>query len=844
MPKANKFLFVAAGLFFILMLCAPVLSKAEGLMFSSNDSLVAKRTSYDVFKATTPVFKEHLLIDFDLVLWDKNHLGYIFNVSDKNNSYSLSYINTDNTSYLNFNIDRVSNKLKIPLQDSQLKKHKWIKVKVDFNLLNNTVTLYIDNKRYQATDLDFGGELPGKLMFGKNQYYTEVPNMAIRNLSVSDNSSKYFFPLNEWKGNAVHDADGDAIGFVENPIWLINDSYFWKPVYKHQFNEVAGLNYDTLKQRLFVYKTDSLLTYDPQTGLSSSITYKNTLPVKMVLGKSLFNARENKCYIYEAFYDKPYGKTSIAALDLNTLLWQNIGKATFPEQRHHHNSFFNGSQDSIYLFGGYGSFKYYNTFFRYNQSKDEWENVQFKGDRINPRFFSASGGAENKDEVFLFGGYGNQSGNQIIGGKQFYDLYRINLKTHTVKKCWNIQPEKEVFVPANNLIVSADKKYFYVLCYPHEVAKTSIRLYKFSIKDGSYEVVSAPIPVTSEKIETDINLFYNNKGDEFYCAIQEFTNPLNSTIKVYSLAAPPVSTADYLAAITPKKKMSASLLYIAIVCIVIVALLVLLYLWRKKQQPILKPDIEEESDKVLIPSEYRVKTNAVYLLGEFTVFDKNSRDISYLFSPKIKQLFLLILLNSKNGKGIGSKKISLTLWPDKDVAKTKNIKGVTFNHLRNSIADIKGLQLLFVNDTYVFETDDTFFCDYFVIYDQLNNASAERDQLIDEHYDLISRGGLLSEMADQWVDDFKQTYDEQLMDALSPQLDKLYKEKNFKLVLELSKLILHIDPFNDNAFKYELKSYKTTKGIEHSKKIYDHFAQEYSKSLGEDYPISFEKALQ
>jgi two-component SAPR family response regulator len=843
MPGANKFLFVVAKLLFVLMLCTPVFSKAEGLMFSSNDSLVAKRTSYDVFKTATPVFKDHLLIDFDLVLWDKNHLGYIFNVSDKNNSYSLSYINTDNTSYLNFNIDRVSNKLKIPLQDSQLKKHKWIKVKVDFNLLNNTVTLYIDNQRYQATDLDFGGELPGKLMFGKNQFYTEVPNMAIRNLSVSDNSSKYFFPLNEWKGNAVHNADGDAIGFVENPIWLINDSYFWKPVYNHTFNQVAGLNYDTLKQRLFVYKSDSLLTYDPQSGLSSATSYKNQLPVKMVLGKSLFNGKENKCYIYEAFYDKPYGKTSIAALDLNTLLWQEIGKATFPEQRHHHNSFFNNSQDSIYLFGGYGSFKYYNTFFRYNQSKDQWENVQFKGDRINPRFFSASGSAENKDEVFLFGGYGNQSGNQIIGGKQFYDLYRINLKTHTVKKCWNIQPEKEVFVPANNLILSADKKYFYVLCYPHEVAKTSIRLYKFSVKDGSYEVVSAPIAVTSEKIETDINLFYNNKADEFYCAIQEFTNPLNSKIKVYALSAPPVSRENYLAAIAPKKKTSSSLLYVAIACIVLIGLPII-FLWKKKRKPGFTAAITEDGDMPLIESGHQIKANAVYLLGEFTVLDKNSRDITYLFSPKIKQLFLLILLNSRNGKGISSKKISLTLWPDKDIAKTKNIKGVTFNHLRNSIADIKGLQLLFVNDTYLFETDGTFFCDYFVIYDQLNNTAIDNDRLIDEYYDLISRGGLLSEMADQWVDDFKRTYDERLMEALSPQLDKLYKEKNFKLVLEISRLILHIDPFNDNAFKYELKSCKTTKGIEHSKKIYDHFTQEYSKSLGEDYPISFEKALQ
>lgn len=100
--------------------------------------------------------------------------------------------------------------------------------------------------------------------------------------------------------------------------------------------------------------------------------------------------------------------------------------------------------------------------------------------------------------------------------------------------------------------------------------------------------------------------------------------------------------------------------------------------------------------------------NSVYLLGDFFVYDKNGRDITHLFSPKIKQLFILILLNSKNLEGISSKKISSILWPDKDLAKTKNIRGVTFNHLRNAISDIDGLELTFSGDNYCFKTDERF----------------------------------------------------------------------------------------------------------------------------------------
>ena len=46
------------------------------------------------------------------------------------------------------------------------------------------------------------------------------------------------------------------------------------------------------------------------------------------------------------------------------------------------------------------------------------------------------------------------------------------------------------------------------------------------------------------------------------------------------------------------------------------------------------------------------------------------------------------------------------------LSKTKNIRGVTFNHLRNAISDIKGLELTFTGDNYCFKLSEDFFCDY------------------------------------------------------------------------------------------------------------------------------------
>lgn len=55
---------------------------------------------------------------------------------------------------------------------------------------------------------------------------------------------------------------------------------------------------------------------------------------------------------------------------------------------------------------------------------------------------------------------------------------------------------------------------------------------------------------------------------------------------------------------------------------------------------------EENRISVRVEGKKSLPTNTLYLFGDFTVLDKKGRNITHLFSSKIKQLFLLILLNS------------------------------------------------------------------------------------------------------------------------------------------------------------------------------------------------------
>src|ERR1035437_8695715 len=286
--------------FLFIMLLPAFKGKTQGLLFNSNDCLINNRTSYNVFKNDIPTFQDHLLISFDLSLWDNEHLGYVFNITDsKNNSYSLSYIHSNISSYLNFNIDSKSNKIKIPLSLAQLKKRNWMNIKINVNLKADRVEIFINGKWYKAGQFGFENKITPKITFGKNEHYFDVPNMAIKNLTISDDNKSYFFSLNEWSGKNVHNNSRENIGIVENPVWLINESYFWKLKFLRFYNEVVGLNFNKKDQNIFIFKSDSLVLYDIQYDKILSKVYQNKRPMNLLLGKSIVNPKEDKCYVYE-----------------------------------------------------------------------------------------------------------------------------------------------------------------------------------------------------------------------------------------------------------------------------------------------------------------------------------------------------------------------------------------------------------------------------------------------------------------------------------------------------------------------------------------------------------------
>jgi len=65
-------------------------------------------------------------------------------------------------------------------------------------------------------------------------------------------------------------------------------------------------------------------------------------------------------------------------------------------------------------------------------------------------------------------------------------------------------------------------------------------------------------------------------------------------------------------------------------------------------------------------------------LATFKVLDKDGDEITSQFTPKLKQLFLIILLYSQRSKnGISTQELTDILWKGHSSQSAKNSRGVT-----------------------------------------------------------------------------------------------------------------------------------------------------------------------
>ncbi|MGN0191037.1 MAG: DNA-binding transcriptional activator, partial [Candidatus Cryptobacteroides sp.] len=633
---------VKKSLLIVILLSVCQMAGAQGLQFNGMTHRIQERTSFEVFGGRRHTFKDSLKLSFDLCFSPDNKFGYIFRVKD-NCNWNLSYESSGDGMLLRLNEEGRISHIKAEFPKSLVPNLHWRHMEVCFDFTSDSLTLDFAGHRYRVA-AELPKSMTPQIIFGKSDFLIDVPDFSIRELEISGSGRKYFFPLNQLEGETVYDSDRLVKGSVENPNWLMNDALSWKRELSLRSETIAGACWNPVRQQLCYFNESCIYVYDYMTGKVSMTEYPQKNPVRMKLGSNFISPDGNWLYSYELYDEnKPEGAVSVARLNLDDFRWESVGSSQTDMPMNHHVGFFNPCNGEYTVFGGFGNMLYNGRFLGLDQSDGSWKERGFGGGRIFPRYFTSVG--TDSCYVYVFGGMGNECGEQVVGRRYFYDLHRIDTSDGSIDCLWNLDWEGEDQVPVRRLIVDGDN--FYTLCYPEYKSKSSLRLHRYSISDGDYAVLADAIPIVSDKMRTNANLYLDRDLDKFLAVVLVFDDDIKSELTLYTLNYPALGQEEIIrlrnsGAVPIWVWVLAAFALISIAGIA-VGLTTARYRKRNRLQSYIKGKEARVFRQTTVP-------NAVYLFGDFMVTDRNGDDISSFFTPQLQTI--LVLLIQRNTKGI------------------------------------------------------------------------------------------------------------------------------------------------------------------------------------------------
>ena len=444
-----------------------------------------------------------------------------------------------------------------------------------------------------------------------------------------------------------------------------------------------------------------------------------------------------------------------------------------------------------------------------------------QGERF-PRYF-LSMGYDGKRYAYIFGGMGNESGDQTVGRRFFYDLHRYDTRTNRVEKVWNIDwKHNRDIVFSKSMVLTRDS--FYTIGYSEFKSNSYIHLYRFSLHDGHFCQLGDSILIHPDRIETETSLYFDSLLHRFIITVHEYKDEHHNTLRAYSINAPAITKAVF-ENYEHDQAHSSWLPYIIALLAAIVTTGVWLFHRAQRRRIIVNNDSEPEAEGI--------QPNTIYLFGNFTAYGRNGRDISYLFTDKLRLLLCLILQHNAEG-GISSQQLGYEMWGYKTPEKIKNSKSVAINHLRRVLKEFEGITLVYESGKFKLDTQATFHCDYFSLLNLLNDETANLYERRIPILDIVCRGKFLTFMDAPVLDTFKSSTEELLLKPLIALMNASVEQSDYKSVLHCVKCIFYIDPINETAFHTQTRVLKRLGKIRELQDAIIHYNETYKKMYGED----------
>lgn len=237
----------------------------------------------------------------------------------------------------------------------------------------------------------------------------------------------------------------------------------------------------------------------------------------------------------------------------------------------------------------------------------------------------------------------------------------------------------------------------------------------------------------------------------------------------------------------------------------------------------------------IIPTE-----NQIQLFGKFRAVNASGEDVTQLFTPKVKELLIFIIIqNLKNAIGASVSDINETLWEGIESKKVANNRAVTLNKLRKILVQFNSVEIISHNGYLQLKISDTFFCDYIEAFKLCQIPGGITRNQLETFYHLVKNGRLLKGTDWLWLDDMRGFIGNQVIDNLLKLASINKKENRLRIVKKVAERILDYDDLNEEAIYLQIWALKEAGNTHLAKFNFTSFLSNYQKNMGEDYPLNF-----
>ena len=773
-------------------------------------------------------------MEFDLYNRPENVFGCIFRIiTDKGDNIDLMY-----TADLDgFRHPILVTGPQVQGIRKEIPMGEWMHVAISLDPGDGTVRLDYGGEVLAIRDAGTKGAKSFRISFGLCTFpgymLVDVASVDLRDITISKGGKPFRrWPLARHGDGFCRDDLAGAPATVQNPRWLVDSYVTFKPVKSFHFDTPPSVSFDDREAFYFASGDSPVMVFHALSGEVETYPVRGGHNPAIYPNQLLYVSGHHN---WLTAYNLDEGLFS--TFDFGSGRWDSD---TVPTEEH---DFWNNTnsweprEHAIFSFGGYGHYHYRNDLIvSYKDSPEK--NMRMVLDDITPRYSSTSCIVDSL--FYIFGGRGNPSGKQELSPQNYYDLYSLDTRTFTLTKLWDMGPSPfGDFVSGENFVHNWENGDFYLLSN-----LDGFTLLRLRPDSPGVEKMSLPIPPKRSAQYTYCNIWQSWGGGKLYALILQSQVDSQTDVEIYEMMFPPVPVSVVLqedrSGQIPKVPDGVWWQLTAVVSALVAAFVIArsLRLQKKARGNASGRTVEVLEDEDEIPQKYDFSKSSVCFFGGFKVNDAAGRDISSQFTPTLKALLILLVLNTEKSGGISSQKINHQLWSYKMDDTANNNRNVYMSKLRGLLEEVGDARILNANKLWSVEFGKGAICDYSEACRLLSEgAGADVDALLE----LLLKGPLLPNTELDWVDGFKSTFSNTTIDFLSRQLRR--DDLPEKTRLQAANTIFLHDFLNEDALRamVHILCKQNKPGL--AKTIYDSFCKEYRSSLGIPYSVSFKDLI-